>query len=380
MKAAVYLQAAGVVSVAGRGLPALIDALRSTPPTPTRFLIDEIQPPLAVACQQVPLDFGASNRSLGLINACVDDVLNNLPVCARGDLGVFVASSSIDLLGQEAVSAAEIANGRPTLVLADPRVGALAEHLAKRYGLGGRQYTVNTACSSGANALIYAADAIRQGLCRQALVVGVECPTRVTLAGFHSMMLLAASACRPFDRDRDGIVLGETCSAVLLGREPAAAPWAGFSLAGGASACDSSSPTHTSAEAVVTVMRQALEDAECASLVAVKAHGTGTPHNDLAESLAIDKLFSNDSHPPMTAFKPVLGHTLGACGVLETVAAAACWAEGFLPGCGGLIHADPACPRVPTKNELALPSGGDMALNYFGFGGNNSTLILRRVE
>lgn len=368
------MRQAGVVCALGRGLDALVSGMRRPPPEPSQFYIPELASPLALPYLHAAFTHGTDARNTALLDAAVEDALAGMRADERADTALFLASSSIDLFGEEPHYASSIAGGEPAVPFMRPRTGGLARWLAQRHGLGGADYTINTACSSGANALLYAAAALERSHCRHALVVGLETPSRVTLAGFQALMLLAADGCRPFDAQRNGILLGEAACALLLSADPAAGPLRAWQLRGGASACDTSSLTHTSAEAVTRVVNAAMEASGSSAPVAVKAHGTGTAHNDLAESTGLHAIEAlRDT--PLTALKPVLGHTLGACGVLETIAMAACANEGFIPACQGLEQADPDLPLAPRTTETKL-SSGDLLLTFFGFGGNNCALVL----
>ena len=270
-------------------------------------------------------------------------------------------------------------------VIKVPGYGNLAREIAERFGLRGPKYTLNTACSSSANAALYARALLAEGRIDHALIVGAEGYNRLSLLGFASLMLLTREGYRPFDRARDGLILGEGVGAFVLGRgdaEKGDSPLRGqspFSIVGAATACDPSSPTNSLPERVAEVMREALADAglEPAQLAAIKAHGTGTPSNDLSEGQAVRAVFGA-SLPPLTSVKPYTGHTLGACGAVELLAMLACWREGFLPPTPGFSAADDALGFAPVMQPQPLGAGA-MLCNFFGFGGNNTSLVLARA-
>lgn len=369
----VYLAGAGAISHPGRGLAALESGLREPDIRPQTSQIREIDPPIAVPHLPAP-NIEGDNRPTTFADGAVADALAGYDAEQRRAMPLFLASSTIDLIGRETPYTEKIARGEPALAFETPSTGLLAARVAVDHGVGGPQYTINTACSSGANALLYAAAAIRRGDCERALVLGVEVPSRVTLAGFQSLLLASGTRCRPFDRDRDGLMLGEASSAIVLSAHDEGVDTAGIRLLGGASACDSSNITHTDPDAVAGVITDALQDAGEPTIDAIKAHGTGTPSNDAAEALGIRRCL-NQYSLPITSLKPALGHTLGACGVLETIAAAVCWRAGFLPPTAGFESPDPALDLAPVTEPTPL-SPGRMLLNYFGFGGNNCALVL----
>lgn len=374
----VYLHSAGVVSAAGRGLGAAVAALRNPAPRPVRIRIRELQ--VDMSAPYLPVPVATERKRLeALLDIAVGDALAATDPAVRGAMPVFIGSSSFDISAREDAYEPGLASTQPVIPFLNPNNGLMAEQVATRFGVQGPQFTINTACSSAANALLYAAQMIRRGDCRHALVIGSEVGNRVSQAGFQALMLAADSACRPFDINRSGLVLGEAVAAVVLSAEPGVGELAGFVLRGGATACDPASATNAGPVALAGVMSAALAQAGVSgdAIGAVKAHGTGTPSNDTAEAHGLRACFGH-SLPPITSIKPVLGHTLGACGLLETLAMAACWTAGFLPPTAGFEQPDPDLKLIPARTAMTLDADY-MLLNYFGFGGNNSSLVLART-
>jgi 3-oxoacyl-[acyl-carrier-protein] synthase-1 len=254
-----------------------------------------------------------------------------------------------------------------------------AELIAERYAMRGPRATLSTGCSSSANALLLAIEMLQREQVRRALVVGAEGLSAVTLSGFDALMLLAPDGCRPFDRDRGGLQLGEGIAALVLERDDTA--HAALTLLGGANACDTHHLTSASPDGAVMreVMREALGSAGIAheSIVAVKAHGTGSADSDAAEANALRGTFVR-AMPPLTALKRYLGHTLGACGTLELVALAACLERGFVPAAAGFRTRDPELGIEPLREAIDAPRGHYL-LNFFGFGGNYTSLVVRHA-
>lgn len=369
----IHLASGGVVCHAGRGLAALSHGLVKPAIQPSLWSLKEITPVISVP--YLPAMFsGCDNRVVALVEAAAGDALEIYSPAQRQDMALFIASSTADLIGREQSFAATVARGEPALAWVKPSTGLLASRIAETFGVKGGQYTINTACSSGVHALMYAAAAIRRGDCARALVIGLECPGRVTLAGFNSLYLFTRSHCRPFDCDRDGLILGEAAAAVVLDTSPEGPDFTGMRLLGAATACDASSIIQTNPDAVRALVSTALYDTGAEQVNAIKAHGTGTPDNDRAEAAGIAACM-DVNQVPITSLKAALGHTLGACGILETLAMAACWREGFLPATVGFRKRDPALSLVPATQPEALQPGR-MLLNYFGFGGNNGVLAL----
>lgn len=321
-----------------------------------------------------PAEEGASFRRL--IDTAVGDALADaaLPADAVARMGLFIGSTCLDLPLHEAAYAASYARG-DVPAIKEPGYGNLARDIAASFGIRGPQYTLSTACSSSANAVLYAREMLAAGRIDHALVVGAEGYNRLSLLGFAGLMLLARTDYRPFDQARDGLVLGEGVGAIVLGREPRPGMAA---IVGGATACDPTSPTSSTPERVAEVIREALADAGLApaGIAAIKAHGTGTPINDLSEGQAVGTVFGGQP-PPLTSIKPSLGHTLGACGAIELLCMLACWQEGFLPPTPGFREIDAALGLRPETQARPLGEGA-MLCNFIGFGGNNTSLVLAR--
>jgi 3-oxoacyl-[acyl-carrier-protein] synthase I len=251
-----------------------------------------------------------------------------------------------------------------------------ASLIAARYNMRGPAFTLSTGCSSSANALLAAKELIERGDARRAIVVGAEGLSTVTLSGFDSLMLLDPQGCRPFDRDRAGLQLGEAVAALLL--ERAATPASGAIVRGAANLCDTHHLTSASPDGGVmrAVMLEAIANAGVApaDIALVKAHGTGSVDSDAAEAHAIRSVFGN-ALPSVSAFKRYVGHTLGACGALETAAMIACFEQAFIPPAAGFANVDPELAVEPLRAPIAALDGAYL-LNFFGFGGNYTSLVV----
>lgn len=292
------------------------------------------------------------------------------------DTAVILGTSSFFFAGESDYRLNLAATGQPVM----PPVtlpARLALELAQRFGFQGPVFTLTTACSSSANALTVAAALLQRGEARRALILGVEGLSAGALTGFHSMLLLDPEGCRPFDTARRGMQIGEAVGAAVLEAQPEATD--GDYFLGGANLCDTHHMTSASPDgrAMREVMEQALANAglKMDDVAVIKAHGTGSTDNDAAESAAMRSLFG-ESLPPVTGLKRCLGHTLGACGVVELAAFLGCLRAGFVPPTLGCTHPDPALKLAPLDAAIPAPRGASM-LNTFGFGGNYASLLIR---
>jgi 3-oxoacyl-[acyl-carrier-protein] synthase-1 len=255
--------------------------------------------------------------------------------------------------------------------------GMYADFLQKEFGLSTLAFTYNTACTSSANAVMDAASMLEGGLIDYALVVGMELFAPVTFEGFASMQLLSQDAIRPFDRGRSGIVLGEAVSAVLLSRSDIVdSPW---HYLGGMSSCETHSVTGANPDGmgIGEVIATALENASVQKeeIAAVKAHGTASALNDMAETNGMKRVF--EVLPPFFSLKPYIGHTLGGCGSAELLLMTESVDAGFVPPCANFREADEELDAIPLRESLAVKEG-KFLLNYFGFGGNNTSFVIEK--
>jgi 3-oxoacyl-[acyl-carrier-protein] synthase-1 len=171
-------------------------------------------------------------------------------------------------------------------------------------------------------------------------------------------------------------VLGEGVGALVLSAEEAG----GLSLSSGASNSDPFSVTAANPDGgtIAAVQLEALRQAglDASAVRGIKAHGTASPMNDSGEAAGILRVFP--APPPVCALKPYLGHTLGACGATELVLMASALERGFFPGTPGFEQFDPELGLHPLREASDAPAG-DYLLNYFGFGGNNTSLLLHKA-
>jgi 3-oxoacyl-[acyl-carrier-protein] synthase-1 len=292
-------------------------------------------------------------------------------------LPIFVGSSCFSVGRSETEYQARL-RLEPRAAPALPYVGFqhAAAAIQERIGSRGDTYAFNTACTAGANALMSAQRMIRLGRHRNALVIGLEIANQTTLSGFSGLQLVA-DAVRPFDRRRSGIVLGESAAAVVLSSRGGAS---GITLAGGASNGDAFSVTTANPDGstIAAVQRAALDQSESdvSRVRGIKSHGTASPLNDTGEAAGIARVFA--SPPPVCALKGYVGHTLGACGVSELVLLAGALENGFFPRTIGFEEADESLAIRPTREHVEA-RGGDYLLDYFGFGGNNTALVIRKA-
>lgn len=263
--------------------------------------------------------------------------------------------------------------------------GATTELIEKHFGIFSSVATISTACSSAANAFILGTNLIRQGRAKIVVVGGCECITKFHLNGFNSLMILDLTQCKPFSANRAGLNLGEGASYIVLetaqsAKERGAAPLA--ALSGWGNACDAFHQTASSddGEGAYLAMSKALKMSglKPCEIDYVNAHGTGTQNNDVSESAALVRVFG-DNLPPVSSTKGMTGHTTSASGAVEATICLLSLQSGLIPANYGWEQKIPNGIEPVVKN-LQKPDIKHIMCNSFGFGGNDSSLILSKIQ
>ncbi|MEO6287418.1 MAG: beta-ketoacyl-[acyl-carrier-protein] synthase family protein [Dyadobacter sp.] len=250
--------------------------------------------------------------------------------------------------------------------------------LTRRYQIRGFTDTINTACSSSANAIMLGARLIRSGRAKRVIVGGVDSLAKYTVNGFNALKILSENPCKPFDVDRDGLNLGEAGAYLVLESEEVASGKKVYAaVAGYGNSNDAHHPSAMSDDAVGAIrsMREAVEAAGISydQIDYVNAHGTGTQNNDEVELYGLNKLFGQI--PPFSSTKSYTGHTLGAAGAVEAIFSILSihHAELF-PS----LHVETPIPTYQTS-PIAVYTKKEkvnyVLSNSFGFGGNCTSLV-----
>ena len=295
-------------------------------------------------------------------------------------VGIFIGTSTSGILE------AEIAYRER-----DPASGALPERLSyqgshcpfsvtdflrRHLGIEGVALTISTACSSSAKVFAAAARQMALGVIDAAVVGGVDSLCLTTLHGFASLQLTSTEPARPYDIRRNGISIGEGAAFALLER-PQSSTAAGIRLLGVGESSDAHhmSAPHPEGLGARLAMAAALRSAgvDAAAIDYINLHGTATPANDAAESLAVAALF--DTKVPCSSTKGATGHSLGAAGAVEAVICALALTEACVPGSPGTQTLDPEL-HLNYRIHRADAELRTVLSNSFGFGGSNCALVL----
>jgi 3-oxoacyl-[acyl-carrier-protein] synthase II len=267
--------------------------------------------------------------------------------------------------------------------------------LAIRFGARGPNMALATACASGNNAIGEAAEVIRRGAADAMIAGGSEAAlVSVAMAGMNVMTALSTrnddpqTASRPFDKDRDGFLMGEGAGMLILeSLEHAQARGAKIlcEITGYGTTDDAhhiSAPAENGAGAAIS-MKLAIEDAnlELTDVGYINAHGTSTPLNDKSETAAIKTVFGEQAYNiPISSTKSMTGHLLGASGAIEAVFCILAIRDEILPATINYHTPDPQCDLDYVPNQPRKASPSHVMSNSFGFGGHNATLIFSRFE
>lgn len=263
--------------------------------------------------------------------------------------------------------------------------GSCTEQIAGYIGGFEKVSTIVTACSSSANAMMMGADLIREGRVDVVVAGGTECLSRYHVNGFNTLMILDREVCKPFDRDRAGINLGEGAGYVIL-ESPEMARKRGVTpigiISGYHNACDAFHQTASSpdGEGAYRAMRGAIENAGLTpgDIDYINAHGTGTPNNDLTEGIAVMRLFG-ERVPPLASIKAYTGHTTSAAGSLEAVISLLALEHQSFPINRNFHNQIEEHNFAPVMNPVPGRPLQHILSNSFGFGGNNSAIVLSKI-
>ena len=264
-------------------------------------------------------------------------------------------------------------------------ISAAMSHITMEHGITGPSFTVASACASANHAIGVAFHMVRAGSVDVAVTGGTEAVfTFGTIMGWEALRVMAPDTCRPFSRNRRGMVLGEGAAIMVLENRARAEARGAEILAeivGFGMSSDALDIVLPSAEGAASAMRACLTDARLAAedVEYINAHGTGTMANDVTETKAIHMVFGDHAKKlAVSSTKSMHGHALGASGALELAATIMAMRQGFIPPTANFIEADPACDLDYVPNE-AREARVEVAMsNSFAFGGHNAVLAIRR--
>lgn len=263
---------------------------------------------------------------------------------------------------------------------------AISMNVSSFFKLCGMSAVLPTACSGGNYAIGYGYDLIRNGSVDRALVGGADPFSRIGFTGFGRLFAMSADLCRPFDKNRKGMMVGEGAGILLLETLDAAkrrdapiyAEIAGYGLS-----CDAHHMTAPQTEGVAKVMERALKHSGVRRdrVDFVCTHGTGTPANDKTECDAIKKVFGEAARDlSINSIKSMLGHTMGAASAIEAASCCLAIRHNIIPPTINYETSDPECDLDCVPNRAKERAVNVVLNNSLAFGGNNACVALKRYE
>ena len=398
MSKEIYITGAGVVSAIGFGKAATIDAiinqksgvepvryLKTThtdlPVGEVKFSNDEFRDMLHIPSSEAYI------RSSLLAIPAVKEALQQAQLDDCSSLRVaFLSGITVGGMDQAELMYMDFLNNdskNDYIRLND--CGACTEQIADYIGGFSMVSTIVTACSSSANTIMMGADMIKDGRADIVVAGGTECLSRYHVNGFNTLMILDREICKPFDRDRAGINLGEGAGYLVLESAESAKKRGVAAIgkvSGYSNVCDAFHPTASSPDGLgpYLAMKGAVENAglKPEDIDYINAHGTGTPNNDITEGLAAMRLFG-DNVPPLSSIKAYTGHTTSAVGSFEAVVSLLAMEQNILPVNMNFKNKIEEHNFAPVTNPVPLRPIRHILSNSFGFGGNDSAIVLSKI-
>ncbi|MCP4324829.1 MAG: hypothetical protein GY787_23865, partial [Alteromonadales bacterium] len=375
----VFINASVALSALGQGIEKLTSLENAEQLT-------RLPEPLNCYYQAIPLAplEESYQRIYQLLSDAVEQVIvqQSLTCEQLAQTSLFLGSSSMDI-------GAVTSDAERAIWLS--KLDRLNLYLIKKYSLSAVNFTFSTACTSSSNALIYATRLVRGGQVKQALVVGCEFYNQLTLKGFSSLELLSEQGLFPFSPKRDGMVLGEGVAALLLSQQRSDNSC--LAMMDGYSSCDSYSLTTTEEDGskIGEVIEKSLQlsGLMAQDIQLIKAHGTASVASDIAEANAINRIFARQV--PSLVLKPFIGHTLGACGVLEVALLVDLIKQDIMPVPAYMQKSPSEVTLQNGVKELndslltfvsskkSFKAVNQILANHCGFGGNNAAFILSNL-
>jgi 3-oxoacyl-[acyl-carrier-protein] synthase II len=307
----------------------------------------------------------------------------------REEVGVCLGAGAGGMFEAEAYHREILLKGKskPSLIL--PFIPSFTtSRVAERFGFSGPKATITTACSSSATSIGYGADLIKTGQARAVLCGGSDAMSELTFGGFNSLKAMDPSPCKPFDRRRAGMSLGEGAAILILEDLEEAvkrgakiyAEFLGYGIGGEAYHITAPEPNGITEARII---KEAIEEGGITldQVDYINAHGTGTPLNDKVETLAIKNVFGKRAYSiPVSSIKSMVGHCLGSAGAIEAVASILSIIDQFIPPTIHHKEGDEDCDLDYVPGKARDMEVNIILSNSFAFGGNCTTLAFGKYS
>lgn len=336
-------------------------------------------------CFQIKHSYSTQKEKFNsIIETVVKDAVKDADLTEeeQKELHIFIGSTSMSMAINEEQCEKHFNQNDPKM-LQEIGYGNIATFVENLVNSPHKAIIIQTACTSTANCISYAKNYMKKGKIKKALILGIELFNKSTYDGFGSLMLPSQSGIyRPFDKKSDGLILGESCSAVILELEKRTPN--DFEVIDSQTTFDNHSITgsNPTGEATLKCMQQLLDknNMDINDLTALKAHATGTENSNLSEAKAIDALFEHyHSKCDVIILKPYLGHTLGSCGTSETILLCEFLKNNILPATLNYEENYSNITFTPLQETKKL-NKATILFQFIGFGGSNTALLLSNKE
>jgi len=330
----------------------------------------------------------ASQMALAASRLALEDAGLNLKKLDKDRIGVCVGTTMgeaqiLEEMDKLWVDKGEKGIGHKSVILFP--TNNIVDNLANELQLKANGFMFANACSAGNYSIGFSFDLIRSNKTDIMLAGGVDAFSRVNLVGFSRLYAMAPEVCRPFDLNREGMLVGEGAGMLLLETLESAlrrkaeiyAEILGYGLS-----CDAYHMTAPKEEGIMECMRRAMKEADIKieNVDYISAHGTGTVQNDKTECSAIKQVFNGRYKKiPVSSIKSMLGHTMGAASAIEAIACCLTIREGVIAPTINYVTPDPECDIDCVPNQSRKADVKILLNNSYAFGGNNACLVLRKI-
>ncbi len=330
----------------------------------------------------------AANYAVSAANSALEDAGLKPGYLPEGRTAVILGTTMGEIQAEEQITRLISKSGMecvPDTLFRQYRTDNIGKALSLAFGIKGPVYTISAACAAGNYAIALGKRLIEWDIADIAITGGVDVFSQVAFTGFQRLLSLAPDACRPFDLNRKGLVVGEGCGVLILEREN----WrkdrefdAYGSIVGSGLASDRYHMTspHPAGDGAIRAVKQSLNEAGLrpGQIDYISAHGTGTKANDRIEIQALIEVFRNSNIPPTSSIKSMLGHSMGAAGALELIASFLMLKNSRMLPTVNYTTPDPDCPVDCVPNKARKREMRFILSNSFAFGGQASSIIISR--
>ncbi|MBN2374026.1 beta-ketoacyl-[acyl-carrier-protein] synthase family protein, partial [bacterium] len=329
----------------------------------------------------------ASQMGIAAASLAIEDAGLELQKIEGKDAGIIVGTTMGEIQNMEEMDDIIFKNGKdfvmPDMILQYP-ANNISCNIAAAFNLRADNLIIPCACAAGNYAIGYASDLIKIGRSKFMLAGGADPFSRIAFTGFNRLLSMAPEKCKPFDRNRQGIILGEGAGIVVLESMDSALKRGAkiyAEIAGYGMSCDAYHMTVPQFGGIASAIISALKNADIDSkdVDYINAHGTGTQANDRTECLALKKIFGDNLKKiPVSSIKSMIGHAMGAASIIEAIACAMSIVHNVIPPTISYETPDPDCD-IDCVPNICRDHKVNVALNNgFAFGGNNACLVLKR--